>query len=937
MPPANVRRHFLSWEHPLLPQAVEFLAMGWKGDRPLDLSHLLVVVSTSQAGRRLREGLAAHAAKYQQAVFAPRVLTPEVLITAQDAAKIASRLETTLAWIDVLLDVELEAFREVFPVDPPARNFAWALRLTQQFVKLQVTLAEGGLRMVDVAEKAGKFVESARWRQLGALEQLHAEKLAESGLVNSATANIAAARSPAVPEGVDKIILLATPDPLPLALQVVAGVAETIPVEIVVFAPESEAENFNDWGLPRVETWEHRVFDLPRFAEHVHLCADPVAQAERIAKVARAYGQPEGLLAVGSVDAEVLPPLETALRAKNLPSYNPEGRAQKQAGFYQLLLALASLEKEATFESVETLARCPDFCASLRTRLGAEFSTAHWLDGLDDLRERHLPATLAAAREHAKLSKRPNLKLIAALEVVDEVRALLRRGDFATSVSNVLSLIFSTRTLEPGRETDGDLEEAISAWMDAVRACAEASGRFARLKRGDWWELALKTFGDTQLTSEKTAGAVELQGWLELLWEDAPHLMVAGFNDGRVPEAVAGDAFLPESLRERLGLKTNAARLVRDAYILQAMTSSRRESGRLDVLFGKTSVSGDPIRPSRLLLRCADAELPERVNFLFREPELAGQNVPWARAWKLAPRQADSPKRVSVTALRGWLKCPLRFYFRTVLEMEAVDPVKSELDARDFGTLCHSALEAMGKDEAMRDSQDEAALREFLTTHFDQEVRRRFGVELTLPLLVQVESARQRLSKAAAVQAQERAAGWVIEEVERKFELPVGEVIVAGKIDRIERNQLTGAVRVLDYKTSDSAVAPIKVHLDKPDEKTPEWALFQLNRKEVAWTDLQLPVYLEALAAAGFGREVTCGYFNLPKAAGETGLELWEAYSPELRDAAWRCVQGVCAAIGAGEFWPPRELKGWDAELDDFASLFHHGAAASIVWKEAKS
>jgi ATP-dependent helicase/nuclease subunit B len=40
--------------------------------------------------------------------------------------------------------------------------------------------------------------------------------------------------------------------------------------------------------------------------------------------------------------------------------------------------------------------------------------------------------------------------------------------------------------------------------------------------------------------------------------------VVAGLNDGLVPDAVVGDAFLPESLRERLGLKTNAARLARD-------------------------------------------------------------------------------------------------------------------------------------------------------------------------------------------------------------------------------------------------------------------------------------------------------------------------------------------------------------------------------------
>ena len=38
--------------------------------------------------------------------------------------------------------------------------------------------------------------------------------------------------------------------------------------------------------------------------------------------------------------------------------------------------------------------------------------------------------------------------------------------------------------------------------------------------------------------------------------EIRPHLVVAGFNEGQVPDAVVGDIFLPETLRTQLGLKT---------------------------------------------------------------------------------------------------------------------------------------------------------------------------------------------------------------------------------------------------------------------------------------------------------------------------------------------------------------------------------------------
>jgi ATP-dependent helicase/nuclease subunit B len=96
---------------------------------------------------------------------------------------------------------------------------------------------------------------------------------------------------------------------------------------------------------------------------------------------------------------------------------------------------------------------------------------------------------------------------------------------------------------------------------------------------------------------------------------------------------------------------------------------------------------------------------------------------------------------------------------------------------------------------------------------------------------------------------------------------------------------------------------------------------------------LQLPLYRRAVATT-WGDAVACGYFNLPKAAGETAVMLWDDFSRETQAAAETCAAGVVAAVQAGEFWPPREFKGRDAEYDEFAELFHGGAGASIAWGE---
>jgi ATP-dependent helicase/nuclease subunit B len=306
----------------------------------------------------------------------------------------------------------------------------------------------------------------------------------------------------------------------------------------------------------------------------------------------------------------------------------------------------------------------------------------------------------------------------------------------------------------------------------------------------------------------------------------------------------------------------------------------------------------------------------------------------------LQPRWQAAPGRLSVTAFREYLKCPFRFYLSRVLGMRTVDAEKTELDARDFGDLCHGALEAMGRELALRDCTEARTLREFLLTELDRIVRLRFGAQLSLPLIVQVESARQRLARAAEIQARERADGWVIERAEWRFpETPprtLGGLIVRGKIDRIDRHEGSGAWRVLDYKTSDGATPPRDAHCrrarrNRSDDQVPAIARFAIDGVEHVWIDLQLPLYLWALgqenAIGQPGAGATCGYFHLPKAVGETGVSVWNDYSGAWHDAALRCAEAVAEAIRAERFWPPAER----VEHDDFAALFHHGTAESVA------
>lgn len=952
VPAPGLYTHVLPWDDMLPQAAAAWLSAGWTATQPLDLSGWLVVVPTRQAGRRLREALAWRADQQGQAVFPPRVVTPEtlnalVLPAARGVYPDATRAEQSLAWIETLLELEPERFPEVFPLAPPTRSFSWARGLASRLMRLQTTLAESGLRMADVVRLAGGaasgFPEEARWQQLGELEEAVDRRLAARQRRAPELALALGATAAAVPPaGVQRIAVIATPDLTSIAARLLASLSERVPVENIVFAPAASSEDaarwFDPWGRPRPDVWSGRALDWPDFAQRVQLCADATMQAARMVERIRLYPEPEGRIALGIADPDVLGALEPALTQAGITAYNPAGRPRRRDGLYALLDALAGFARGADWEAATALLRCPDVLTWLEDEVlregGTEFSVVALLSEIDAIGADHLPPDLAAAQQCASAERpegehrRPREVALAALRLLAELRTQLVAGSFPQNATDVLQRLFSVRNIE----TDSELFASAAAWIETAREVEQALAAFEGAARtlGDAWEFALAQFAERTRFESKRDGALELNGWIELLWEDAPHLVVAGLNEKHVPETIVGDAFLPEKLRERIGLRTNAQRFARDAYLLEALAAPRAGSrGRLDILVGKVSADGEPQRPSRLLLRCPDAELPARIAQLFDEVRAPQSSLPWTRAWRLVPPPATPLAKLSVTAFRDWLACPFRFRLKRVHRLRTVALDKAELDAPGFGNLVHLALRAFGEPDC-RDCRDAKRLEDALLARFEAAVRSLHGDRLTLPLMVQFESARQRLRAVAAKQAEQREEGWVIERIEHDIGLMIGGMKVTGSIDRIERHECDGRVRVIDYKTSDKGDPPQDVHLrpaGRDDDWRDDWQRVVTAKGESIWKDLQLPLYRRALQR-DYGTEIACAYFTLPKAVGDTAILEWTGLTDNLQAAADRCADGVVAAILAGRFSPVVEQS---PDYDEFASLFHRGAAESVA------
>jgi ATP-dependent helicase/nuclease subunit B len=452
---------------------------------------------------------------------------------------------------------------------------------------------------------------------------------------------------------------------------------------------------------------------------------------------------------------------------------------------------------------------------------------------------------------------------------------------------------------------------------------AEAAPLIGRVKRGAgfWIELMLSET-PSPAPLPPAGRVIDVQGWLELFHEPGRHLVLCGMNDGKVPARSGGEPWLSEASREMLGLIKDADRAARDAYLYQAMLEARRDGGRVDVICGKSGAGGESLLPSRLLLAGERDELPERVKTLFKEVEPPEAGLRWHADWQWTPRVVEPSLRLNASSIGDYLTCPFRYYLKHTVRMQSSEAGRGEWNARDFGTVAHEVLERWGRDTEARELEKTEALHAWLSAELDRVVAEWFGKRVPLAVRIQTEALRNRLLWLSRVQADARADGWQVIDVEHKIELPAGEAMIVAKIDRIDRHRESGRLRVLDYKTGKMDGVD-KAHRKKlnTNSSIPRHLSMECpavyagadkgKSADFLWHNLQLPLYATALVARGEPVPVPC-YFMLRSTEANVAIHEWSDFETADLEAAQACAEWVAGQIASGVFWPPAEKVTYD-------------------------
>ena len=865
-----------------------------------------------------------------------------------------------LCWIGVLKGFSKKDLRGLFPGrSVPVMDTAQAAELGARIASLRADLAGAGLSLKEASSKVGRDQdgrEEPRWATLRELEKKFVTALGEVGFHDRIDAQLGGMNKPRLPEGVTRVVIAGVPDlPPAYAKAIPALVNAGIEVRILIHDPESKGEEwFDECGRPSA-SWAEKIIGMPD--DRIHACADEEAMADAVSALCRASGGTYRSTAIGATSTELAAHLHDSMEERGLQTYNPAGHPLDITAIGRLLKMTLQCLEEGDFRSELGLIRHADVQAWL-SQPGSAFGGSQ-LKSLDQLQKAVIPTSLGDLLSRWPADPDPDPKREEKLKVGDPrlKEALVRfqklleplaTGTGGMPVMAYLAGIYRERRIDrmPGA---GEAASKIREWILSSRQLSVS------LPSHEVITLLLGVLSAGAFTGEKPEDAMEVQGWLELLWDDAPHLVIAGMNDGLVPEVRPVDPFLPEKSREVLGMPCNAQRFVRDCYLIHALTASRtKPGGRVDFLLSRHDGEGSFLKPSRLLLKCADDDLPGRVRLLFRNMERRPGSA-WRPSWRLMAEKIQAPDHVSASSVREYLSCPSRYFFKKMARLEKEEFGIEEVEATVFGTLLHETFQRFGSDPLLRDLMDEEEISDHLKEIWSGIFRGKFGADLSLALLYQQEIGVRRLRRAAQVQARERAQGWKIAACELAFEgfRPSGMDAAAmplpleGRIDRVDFRETPEGIewRILDYKSGEKAEPPEKTHfkaISKLDDKSlyKPHELMTLTKKvkakkgepgvkhyEARWIDLQLPIYTllgEAIRDGSHevkdlpikGGAISSGYFLLPANLDDTDVKTFTGFEGWQESAA-KCLAGVSRSISGGVFWPPRRPK-----YDDFEHLF---------------
>ncbi len=321
---------------------------------------------------------------------------------------------------------------------------------------------------------------------------------------------------------------------------------------------------------------------------------------------------------------------------------------------------------------------------------------------------------------------------------------------------------------------------------------------------------------------------LQLMGMLETRVLDFETVIISSVNEGVLPTGKTGGSFIPYDLKRQYGLPTYIEKDAVYAYHFYRLLQRAK-----NVYFLYNSVPGNMNggEKSRFILQMQTEKQPFHS---IKERTIVPKVPSTAKTLKVIAKTPEVIQKLKTLALTGfspsalltYIRNPLDFYFRYVLDIKETLEVEETIAANTLGTVVHNTLEKL----YLQNGEASYPLtEEHLTTFlekYENLVSKEFqdyAEEITSGKnLIGYEIAKRYIYNFLRSE-QKFLGGNQVEiialEKEMKAEIPFGTemdfpVFLKGKTDRIDR--VKDKIRIIDYKTG--KVMPTELRAEDWDE-----------------------------------------------------------------------------------------------------------------------
>jgi hypothetical protein len=301
---------------------------------------------------------------------------------------------------------------------------------------------------------------------------------------------------------------------------------------------------------------------------------------------------------------------------------------------------------------------------------------------------------------------------------------------------------------------------------------------------------------------------LQIMGMLETRLLDFENVILTSVNEGILPSGKTDNSYITYNLKKEYGLPTHTEK---DAVYAYHFFRLLQRAKKCFLIYDNDQSGFNKGEQSRFItylqvFKSPNHQLTEE-QFSLSTQLTAKSLIEIEKTPEILSSILDLAKSgFSPTALTTYILNPILFYKRYILKVKETEQIEDVISHKDFGTLIHNTLENMYNNIGYLDEQKLEVFKkkadDLLKTTFEEVYAK--GSYHTGANRIQLEIAKAYLIKffEKELQSQKKSKTEILsieETVNSNFKTSKNEVVLKGKIDRVDKH--AGDLRIIDLKT----------------------------------------------------------------------------------------------------------------------------------------